>query len=121
MVDLVNFKQDGLNHIMPDQLKSRITEMVHQILLPPREEVINDNYAVSSGEQLIDQMTSHESSATCHHDPKARFLQICRDAPGKVKGRKNIMARDKERRGSWMRGERREGMDEEEGGGDERA
>lgn len=95
--------------------------MVHQILLPPREEVIYDNYAVSSGKQLIHQMASHESSATCHHDPKARFLQICRDAPGEVEGRKLVRALDKERRRIWMRGERREGMEEEEGGGDERA
>lgn len=121
MVDLIDLEQDRLDHIMPDQLKSWITEMMHQIIFPSREEIINDNYAVSSREQLIHQMASHESSATCHHDSKTRFLQICGDAPREVERRKLVTARDNKRRGSLMRGERREGMQEEEGGGDERA
>lgn len=121
MVDLIDLEQDRLDHIMPDQLKSWITEMMHQIIFPSREEIINDNYAVSSGEQLIHQMASHESSATCHHDPKTRLLQICGDPPREVERRKLFRARDKNRRGILMRGERREGMQEEEGGGDERA
>lgn len=121
MVDLIDLEQDRLDHIMPDQLKSWITEMMHQIIFPSREEIINDNDAVSSGEQLIDQMASDESSATCDNDPKTRFLEICGDPPGEVERRELLRARDKKRRGSLIGGERREGMQEEEGRGDEGA
>lgn len=38
--DLVNLQQDGLNNIMPDQLKVGLAQQVHDVVLGPSEEVI---------------------------------------------------------------------------------
>ncbi|CAH9120914.1 unnamed protein product [Cuscuta epithymum] len=69
VVDLINLEQNGLHNIMANELKPGISEMVHHVLLPPGEEIINDDHVVTSLNQLIDQMAAHESSSACDHNP----------------------------------------------------
>ncbi|KAK6937373.1 hypothetical protein RJ641_030881 [Dillenia turbinata] len=75
MVDLIDFQQKGLNNIMPNQFKPRIPKMMHNIFLPSREKIVNNNHTVSSCNQSIHQMTPHESSAASHHNPQPLALQ----------------------------------------------
>lgn len=41
MVDLVHFQQDGLHHVMPDQLKVELAQQVGDVVLAAREEVVH--------------------------------------------------------------------------------
>lgn len=70
MVNLINLEEYRLNHIVTNELKPRIREQMNQILLPPREEVINHDHFISPPYKLIHEMTPDESSSTCHHDPQ---------------------------------------------------
>lgn len=71
MIDLIHLKQDRLNHIVANELKLRITKMVHQILFPTSEEVIDHNHTVPSIEQFVDQMAPDESRAARDHNAAA--------------------------------------------------
>lgn len=48
VIDLVNLQKDGLDNIVPDQLKVGFVEQVRNILLASREHVINANNMVAS-------------------------------------------------------------------------
>ena len=70
MVNLINLEENRLNHVVTNELKPRIREQVNQILLPPREEVIDHDHFVSPPYQLINEMTPDESSSTGDDDPQ---------------------------------------------------
>ncbi|CAN6829665.1 unnamed protein product [Brassica oleracea] len=70
MVNLINLEENRLNHIVTNELKPRIREQMNQVLLPPREEVINHDHLISPPDKLINEMAPDESSSTCHHDPQ---------------------------------------------------
>uniref|UniRef100_A0A3Q7I5K0 Uncharacterized protein n=1 Tax=Solanum lycopersicum TaxID=4081 RepID=A0A3Q7I5K0_SOLLC len=53
MIDLVNFKQKWLNNIMSNKLKPRVTKMMHNVLFPSGEEIINDDHTITSRNQTI--------------------------------------------------------------------
>lgn len=79
VIDLIDLQQDRLHHVVSNHLKIGIPVMVHHVLLPPGEEVIDHDHAVSSLDQSIHQMASDESGSTCYENPQALSLQPQRD------------------------------------------
>ncbi len=75
MIDLIDFQKQRLNNIMADELKPRISKMMHHILLPASEEVVHNNDAVSPGHQLVHKMAANESRSSCHHNSERLPLQ----------------------------------------------
>ncbi len=75
MIDLIDFQKQRLNNIMADELKPRVSKMMHHILLPASEEVVHNNDAVSPGHQLVHKMAANESRSSCHHNSERLPLQ----------------------------------------------
>ncbi|GER28647.1 UDP-glucuronic acid decarboxylase 1 [Striga asiatica] len=69
MVDLIDFQQNRLHHIVPDQFEPRVPEQMHHVLLPPREEIVHHDHVVPSGDQLVHQMAPDETRAAGDDDP----------------------------------------------------
>lgn len=46
MIDLVDFEQEGLDDVMPDELEARVAEVVRDVLAPAREEVVDHDHRV---------------------------------------------------------------------------
>lgn len=82
MVNLINLEEYRLNHVVTNELKPRIREQMNQILLPPREEVINHDHLISPPYKLIHEMAPDESSSTCHHDPQPPRVDTDGNATG---------------------------------------
>lgn len=60
---------------MSNQFESGIAEVVHEILLPPGEEIVDDNHAVAPRHQAIHEVAADESGAAGDHDAEALALQ----------------------------------------------
>lgn len=80
VVDLIHLEQDRLDHIMPDELKPRISEMVQKVLLPSREEVVNNDHTVTAFYQTVHQMAPHETGPTSHQHPQTFPFQPQRNS-----------------------------------------
>lgn len=81
VVDLVNLEQNRLNDVVSDELKPRISEVVDQVVLPSREEIINDDHAVPSRDQTVHKVAPHEPGPTGHHYPQPLVLHPQRHSP----------------------------------------
>ncbi|VFQ85853.1 unnamed protein product [Cuscuta campestris] len=68
VVDLIDLEQNGFDNIMANELESGIPKMVHHVLLPPREEIVNDDDIIASLHQLIDQMAPDEPCPSGDHN-----------------------------------------------------
>lgn len=53
VVDLVDFDQDGLDHIVTDQLKVGVGEQMGDIFLGAREKIVDANHVVSALHQEL--------------------------------------------------------------------
>ncbi|RAL43548.1 hypothetical protein DM860_012689 [Cuscuta australis] len=84
VVDLVNLEEKGLDDVVPDELEPGVAEVVHHVLLPPGEEVVDDDHAVASGHQAVHQVAPDESRPARHHDPQTLPLQPQRDFPARM-------------------------------------
>ena len=61
VIDLIDFEQDGFNHIVTQKLKLRIAHQVRNILSPSREKVVETDYFVLFGQQPFAEMdTAHQ-------------------------------------------------------------
>lgn len=85
MVDLVNFEKKGLNDVVSDHLESRVSEVVHHVLLPPGEEIVHHDHTVASVHQPVHQMGPHEPGPARHHDPEPLPLQPQRDFTPRIR------------------------------------
>jgi hypothetical protein len=56
VIDLVDLEQEGLDDVMPDELKFGVPKVVHHVLFPPREEVIHDDHVVPLLNQTVHEM-----------------------------------------------------------------
>ncbi|KAK3016094.1 hypothetical protein RJ639_006338 [Escallonia herrerae] len=79
VINLVHFQQNRLHHIVPNQLEPGVPKVVHHVLLPPGEKIINDNHIITPSNQLINQMGPHKSGATGHHYPRPPTADPGRD------------------------------------------
>ncbi|KAM0954390.1 hypothetical protein DsansV1_C01g0010531 [Dioscorea sansibarensis] len=79
VIDLIDLEKQWLDNVMADQLEVRVSEVMHNVLLPPREEVINNDDAITSRHQPIHEMATHKPRPTGNHDPKPLTLQPERD------------------------------------------
>lgn len=68
VVDLIDLQEDGLNDVVSNELKHGVPEMVHEVLFPTREEVIDDNDAVAAGDETVDEVASDEPGTAGDHD-----------------------------------------------------
>lgn len=135
VVDLIDLQQNRLHNIMSNELKPRILKMVDNVLLPPREEVIDHDHIITPGDELIHEMAPHESRPAGDDDPQPPPRDRGRDAAIPVDelgddGRDLISLRqlggDLERsgdQGAGLRGAEagERGLEDEEGGADEDA
>lgn len=134
MVNLIDLEQDGLHNIMSNELKPRISEMVHHVLLSAGEEIINDDHIVASLHQLIDQMTADEAGPAGDDNPHPLPGNpdghspdpggaISAATPGRGIHGERLLVGEVERVGSRNRGRRAEmrkaGLDDEESGANE--
>lgn len=81
VVYLIHLEQDRLDHIMSDELHPMTREMLHKVLLPPREEVINDDHTITTGNQTVHQVAPNETSSTGHQYPQTFAFQSQRNSP----------------------------------------
>lgn len=135
MVDLIDLQQNRLHNIVSNELKPRILKMMDDVLLPPREEVIDHDHIITPGDEFIHKMAPHESRPARHDDPQppprdrgwdaavsvdelgddARDLISLRQVGGDVEG--------SGKRGAGLRGAEagERGLEDEEGGADQDA
>lgn len=69
MIDLIHLKQNRFNDVVANELESRVPKQVHEILLPPGEEIINDDDVITARDELIDEVASNESGSAGDDDP----------------------------------------------------
>lgn len=86
VVDLVDFKEKWLNDVVSYELKSGVTKMVHHVLFPSSEEIINDNHAIPSLDQTVHQVGPDETRPTRNNDPFPFSLQPQRNLPAGIPG-----------------------------------
>ena len=70
MVDLIDFEQERLDDVVSDELEPWVTEMVHHVLFPSGEEVIDHDHAIASLHQTVHQVGPNETGPAGHHDPQ---------------------------------------------------
>lgn len=80
VVDLIDLQQNRLHNIMSNELEPRVLEMMDDVLLPPREEVIDHDHVVTSGDELVHEMAPHEPRPARHDDPQPPPRDRGRDA-----------------------------------------
>lgn len=134
VVDLIHLQQNGLHHIVADQLESWVSKMMNNILLPPCEEVVDHDHIVPPCYQLVHEVAPHKPGPTSDHDPLPPLPDLCRNPrhravarlgdPGKGVGRRRVGEVGSEREGSAGTGvvgaEAGEGrLDDEEAGANE--
>lgn len=137
VVDVINLQEDGLDDVVSNELELGVPKMVGQVILPPREEIVNDDHAVSPGNQAVHQVAAHEPGPTRDHDPQALPHQPQRHPPARAHRQPAFPQRRRrgggalvqnppsregcrvgvEERRRWGRGQR-EGVEEEGGDGD---
>jgi len=116
VVDPVDLEEDWLDDIVAEQLESRVPEVVRDVLLPAREEIVDHNHAISLLQQPVHEVAADESGPAGDDDPARRRAEPGGDAGAGGEG--------EERAGVGEVGgcgEREVGAEEEEGGGNERA
>lgn len=70
---------------MSYELKPRTPKVLYQVVLPPREEIINDDHSVSSFDQTVHKVAPHEPGPTSHQYSQALLLQPQWHFPTNVK------------------------------------
>lgn len=116
VVDPVDLEEDWLDDIVAEQLESRVPEVVRDVLLPAREEIVDHDHAVALLQQPVHEVAADESGPAGDDDPARRRAEPGGDAGAGGEG--------EERAGVGEVGgcgEREVGAEEEEGGGNERA
>ncbi|CAI0467332.1 unnamed protein product [Linum tenue] len=81
VVDLIHLQQNRFDHIVPNQLEPVVPEMMHQVLLPAREEIVDHNHTVPSPNQPVDEMAPDETRPAGDQDPVPFPLQPLRHFP----------------------------------------
>lgn len=79
MIDLVNFKKNRFNDVVSNEFKSRVSEMVHHILLPSCEKIVNDDDTISSVHQSVNQMTPNKPSSSSYKHSQSFTFQSKRN------------------------------------------
>ena len=64
---------------MSNELEVGVAEMVHDVFFPSGEEIVDDDDAVSAGNQAIHQVGTDEPGPTGHNDPETLPLNPQRD------------------------------------------
>ncbi|GLT45415.1 hypothetical protein SLA2020_192460 [Shorea laevis] len=85
VVDLVDLQKKRFDDVVADELEIGVPKVVHQVFLPPGEEIIHHDHAVASCNQTVDEVGTDESSAIGDNDPQSLPLQPQRDLPRRVR------------------------------------
>src|SRR6266550_8662168 len=64
VIDLIDFEQDGFNHIVTHKFKTRIGHQVGDVLSTYREEIIETDKIVLLGQQALAKMRTEESCSS---------------------------------------------------------
>lgn len=84
VVDLVDLQQQWFNDVVADEFEPWVPEVVHNVLFPAGEEVVDHDHAVPSGDQTVNQMATHEAGATSHDDPQPLLFQAQWNLPAGI-------------------------------------
>lgn len=84
MVDLVNLEQDRLDDVVSDELEIRVVEMVHHVLLPSGEEIVDNDDAVPPRDEAVHEVAPHEPRPACDHNAEPLRLEPKRNLPPDV-------------------------------------
>src|SRR5713226_8625770 len=60
VINLIDFEQDGFNHIVPQELKPGVAEEVRNIPSPSREKIVEADHFVLFGQQALAKVRSEE-------------------------------------------------------------
>lgn len=116
VVDPVDLEENWLDDIVAEQLEPRVPEVVRDVLLPAREEIVDNDHAVALLQEPVHEVAADEPGPAGDDDPARRRAVPGGDAGAGGEGEERAGVGEV---GGW--GEREVGTEEEEGGGDERA
>ena len=68
MVHLVALEQDGLDDVVADHLEVRFADVVLDVLLGSREEVVEAHDVIAAGHEVVDEVRAHEARAARDKD-----------------------------------------------------
>jgi hypothetical protein len=68
VINLIDFQQDRLGHIVPNELKMRISEEVRNIFTPPGKEIIKAKDFVTVAQQSFTQVRTQKTSSASDQD-----------------------------------------------------
>ena len=74
IVDLIDFEQDRLDHIMAQQLETAVIEQVRDVLASPGKEVVEADHFVAFAQQSLAQMRADKTCAAGDENPHACTL-----------------------------------------------
>jgi len=86
VVDLVDLEEDWLDDVVADELESRVAEVVRDVVLAAREEVVDNDDTVPAGEELIDEVAADKPSATGDDDAQGGLPDANREAARAARG-----------------------------------
>lgn len=70
VVDLIHLEENRLNDVVANELEPRVAEEVHQVLLSPGEEIVNDDDVIPTRDELVDEVAPDEARAARDNDPR---------------------------------------------------
>lgn len=120
MVDLIDLEKNRFNDVVANELEPRVPEEVHEVVLPPGEEIVNDDDVVAARDELVDEVAADEAGPAGDDDPEAAACDPDGDAARAGNGGEAAQARGSREESTglgWAHaGER--GLDDEKGGAD---
>jgi len=119
VVDLIHLEENRFNDVVANELEPRVAEEVHEVLLSPGEEIVNDDDVIPARDELVDEVAPDEARAAGDDDPRPSARDPDGD-PARAGPGKTSEARAGEEGvglGRAYAGER--GLDDEKGGADE--
>ena len=86
VVDPVDLEEDWLDDVVADELESRVAEVVRDVVLAAREEVVDNDDTVPAGEELVDEVAADKPSATGDDDAQGGLPDANREAARAARG-----------------------------------
>ena len=68
VVDLVDFEMERVDDVVADDFESRMREEVSHVFLAAREEVVDANHFVATGDEPVAEMTAQEPGSAGHQN-----------------------------------------------------
>jgi hypothetical protein len=77
VINLIDFQQNGLGHIMPNEFEAAVLQQVLHILTPGRKKVVETKHFMPVSDQAIAQMRPQKSRTACYQHPHGASKLPC--------------------------------------------